>query len=818
MTVKSRPIINSFNSGEASPKLDARVDFGKYQNSCRILENMIPLPQGGVMRRPGSYFVYECKDSTKAARVIGFHFSTIQAYALEFGEEYLRVFKDKGIVMSGDNPYELETPYAEEDLFQLKFVPSNDIVYILHPDYAPRKLTRTGHAVWTLNTVTWTFDDAEAISGATAASPCVLTVTGHTFSAGDEVVVQSVAGMTEINNRLFYVSNPSTDTLSLKNINSSAYTPYTSGGTITRNPYSGKEKTITGISKASPAVVTCAAHGYPNGTVVLIRDAEGMTEVNDRIFTTANATADTFQLSGVNSAGYTDYTSGGTVRAKPFTATNEYPSCGAFFEQRLLLALDQTVWGSRSGDYENMQAGSDDDNAFSFTIASDRVDSIQWIMSQSYCMLGTVGGTWKLSGANGGPITPTSVDCKKQSDARAANIEPEMVDDSILFIQRAGRRVRELGYNFEKDAYVANDMTILAEHIGKGSSAATSGICDMDYQAEPIAIMWAVRNDGQLLGFVRDRLQQVAGWLRVTTGKVSATSWDEVESVAVISNEGEEDEVWMIVKRTIDGSTKRYVEYFMPQEFYGQIADYFGVDSGLTYDGGDAVAITGITNASPPMVSFDSHSFSDDDKIRIYGVEGMAEVNLGKGDAYTVASAGATTLYLSGADSSSWGMYSGGGYARKVTKTITGLGHLEGKTIDIMIDGAKHPQSVVASGAVTLDWYGNLIHAGIPFVPIVQPMKIETLTGDNSTSQGKEKRIYNMAVRFYETRGAKWGYDADHLDIVPFGTGVAPELYTGDMVYPFNGDISTNGDIYITQEGPFPMTILSIIAEVATAR
>jgi hypothetical protein len=818
MTVRSRPLINSFNTGEVTPKLDARVDFSKYQSSCRILENMIPLPQGGAVRRPGTYFAYETKDSDKKSRVIGFQFSTVQAYILEFGDTYIRVFKDKGIVLSGDDPYEIVSPYDEDDLFDLKFVPSNDVVYIFHPSYAPYKLTRTGHTAWTLTAVTWTFDDAENITGATQADPCVLTVTGHSFSAGDEVIVQSVAGMTEINNRLFYVSAPATNTLALKNVNSGGYTPYTSGGTITRNPYSGKKKTITAITEANPAVVTCAAHGYANGTVVLIRDVGGMVEVNDRIFTVAGATTDTFQLSGINSSGYTTYTSGGIIQAKPFTATNEYPSCGAFFEGRLILALDQTVWGSRPGDYENFQAGSDDDHSFSYTIASDRADGIQWIMSKTYCMLGTIGGVWRISGSSDGPITPTSIDAKKQSDSRALNVEPEMVDDTILFVQRGGRRVKELAYSFAEDSHITNDMTVLAEHIGKGTTSATSGICDMDYQAEPFPILRSVRNDGQLLGFVRDRMQQVAGWFRTTTGKTSSTSWDKVESVAVISSEGEEDEVWVIVAREIDGSTKRYVEYFMPHEFFSQLKDYFGVDSGLSYDGGDAVAITGISNASPAMVSCNSHSFEDGDTVRIYGVTGMTEVNLGKSTAYTVANAGATTFELSGIDSTGWGVYVSGGYIQKVTGTITGLDHLEGRTIDIMIDGAKHPQAEVVSGEVELSWYGNLIHAGLPFTPILQPMKIETQTGDGSTSQGKEKRIYNMTARFYETCGAKWGYDADHLDIVPFGTGRAPELFTGDMTYPFNGDISTNGDIYITQDGPMPMTVLSIIAEVATAR
>lgn len=893
---KTRVVLNRFNSGEFSGKMDALVDYQRYYNACRIMENAIPIPQGGAMRRPGTYYVGAMADSTKKGKLAPFHFSTVQAYVLEFGNYTLRFYKDGGqIVMAyaawqtttayalgdlvtnggsyyrcriahtsgtfatdlgnlkweetagaADLAYEIPTDYAEADLYDLKFTPSNDVLYILHPSYPPAKLTRTGHTAWTLANVNFVYDEPETISGATKANPCVVTVTGHGFEAGDEVIIEDVAGMTQLNRCLFRISAPATNTVALKGINSGGYSDYTSGGTMKRNPYIGQAKAITGISKANPAVVTCAGHGYPDGTVVLIRDVLGMTTVNDTIFTTANGTDDTFELSGIDSSAYPAYTSGGIVRAKPFTATNEYPSCGAFFEQRLLLALNQTVWGSRTGDYENFQTGTLDDHAFSYIIASDKVDTIQWMIAQDYCMLGTAGGIWRLSGAGDDPITPSSVNCRKQTGFGVTGIEPEMVDDTILFIQRGGRRVQELGYSLEKDGYIANDMSVLADHIAKAATQATSGISDVDYQAEPFSIFWGVRRDGQLLGFIRNRAQQVAGWCRIVTGRASSVatdtvesvvstetesgesvvltltrtlanpavdSWDEIESIAVITNESEEDEVWISVKRLINGSYVRYIEYFKPHEFFSSLPDYFGVDSGLTFDGGDAVAISGITKANPAVVTTTAHhGFTNGQKVRIIGVEGMTEANQGLTEAYTVANKTDHTFELSGIDSSAWTAYTSGGTARVVTNTITGLGHLEGKTVDILMDGARHPASVVASGAVSLSWYGNLIHAGLPYAPIVQPMKAEVNT-DSGSSIGKKKRIFKLGVRFFESFGCLWGPDKDNLDIVPFGDGQTPELFTGDMEYPFDGPIDTAGDIYITQSGPFPMTILAIIAD-----
>lgn len=898
---KARPIINALNTGEITPKLDARVDFQKYYNACRIMENMIPIPQGGATRRPGTYYVYEAKDSSKKIRLLGFHFSTVQAYIIEFGVHYLRFYKDKGLIVkayaawgtgtayaigdlvtnsgnyyrclishtsgtfatdlgnakwvasagASDLAYEIPTTYDEDELYNLKFIPSADVLYIVHPDHAPAKLIRYGHTNWTLSSVTFTYDEAETISAATRANPCQLTITGHSFAALDEVIITGVAGMTELNNRLFTVSNPATNTLELKGVNSSGYSAYTSGGSIYRSPYNGQAKAITAITKANPAVVSCAAHGYPDGTLVLIRDAGGMVEVNDRIFTVANGTTDTFQLSGVDSSGYTVYTTGGTIKAKPFTATNEYPSCGTFFEQRLLFALNQTVWGSRTGDYENFQVGTDADHSFSYTIASDKVDTIQWMQSQDYCMLGTIGGVWKLwGGANDEPITPSSVSCRKQTGFGCLNVDPEMVEDTVLFIQRGGSRVRELGYSWEKDSYVANDVTILAEHIAKGATAATSGISDVDYQAEPFSILWCVRADGQLLGLVRDRLQQVTGWFRVVTGKESTVStdtidaitstetsdgttitmtitrlesiptedsWDEVESVAVITSESAEDEVWISVKRVVNSTVNRYIEYFMPHEFFGDITEFFGVDCGLTYDGGAAVTdISGITKANPCVVTHTAHhGLTNGQKIRISGVVGMTEINQGLTAAYTVANKTDHTYELSGIDSTAWTAYTSGGHAQVVTNSISGLSHLEGRTVDILMDGARHPSAAVASGAVALSWYGNYIHAGLPYAPIVQPMKLEPI-GSGGAAQGMPKRIYNMTVRFYQTCGAQWGRDADHLKIVPFGTGITPALFTGDKEFAFDGPWETAGDIYITQDGPFPMTVLAIMPTMET--
>ena len=148
---KSTPGQTNFTGGEWSRRLDGRVDLDKYFNALHTLENMTVFPHGGATRRMGLEFIAEAGDSTKPVRLIPFEFSTEQAYILEFGDAYMRVFKDGGQVQSGGSAYEETTGYAAEDLFGIRYAQSADTMYLVHGDYEINKLTRTGHDAWQQN-------------------------------------------------------------------------------------------------------------------------------------------------------------------------------------------------------------------------------------------------------------------------------------------------------------------------------------------------------------------------------------------------------------------------------------------------------------------------------------------------------------------------------------------------------------------------------------------------------------------------------------------------------------------------------------------
>ena len=254
----------------------------------------------------------------------------------------------------------------------------------------------------------------------------------------------------------------------------------------------------------------------------------------------------------------------------------------------------------------------------------------------------------------------------------------------------------------------------------------------MDYQQEPFSVVWCVRSDGQLIGMTYNRLQDVVAWHKHEFGGTNA----KCKSVAVIDVDNEEDQVWVIIERTINGATKKYVEYLTPYNFNSDLEQIHFVDSGLTY-------------------------------------------------------AGASTT------------------------TLSGLDHLEGETVKIILNGATHPDKVVTSGAVSLDYATTDAVVGLGYDSILQTMRIDEGTG--VTDQTKTKRIYDVTVRFYETVGAKVGPSETNLDIIPFRDSSAAmtapvPLFTGDKSTEFPSDYGTDGFVVVKQDQPLPMTILAIYA------
>ena len=156
------PIVkNVFNAGELSPKVYTRTDIDKHKSGCKTLLNFVPLPQGGVQRRPGFEYIASAKTNNVATRLIPFQFSQTQAYILEHQNGTMRVYKDGGQVLDGNNTYELATPFAANDLPYLQYTQSYDTIFITHQNYFPQQITRTAHNNWSVGNVSFNNAPAE---------------------------------------------------------------------------------------------------------------------------------------------------------------------------------------------------------------------------------------------------------------------------------------------------------------------------------------------------------------------------------------------------------------------------------------------------------------------------------------------------------------------------------------------------------------------------------------------------------------------------------------------------------------------------------
>jgi hypothetical protein len=740
---KASPIQTSFNAGEFGPELDGRVDIGKYANACSRMENFIPLLQGPARRRGGTKFVNEVKDSADRTWLARFEFNTEQAYILEFGDLYVRFYTDNGILESSPGvPVEVVTPWSSADMlnadgsFSLQMVQSGDILYICHPDYAPRKLARTGATTWVLSTLDpqgGPFDDYDSNQTVTVYASAA-TGTGVTLTASSATFASTDVG------RLFYLEQRKANAITMWEVGKSI-----TAGDLRRSDGKTYKALNTATTGTVKPIHTSGAEYDGNAGVQWEFQDPGYGWVKITGFTSSTVVTCTV-LSRLPDQ--TVLVGNATTRWAfgSWNSVPGYPSHVTFFRGRLVFARasDRRIWFSVAADYENFSDRDSGglvtaDMAVTLTVESDESNQIQWIVPSDALLIGTAAGEHScMEQTDSDPFGPANVKIVKSSEFGSRAVMPVRVAESMLFVQRSGRRLREASYDALADGYKSLDMSVLAPHmIPKGLS-----VVQMAYQKEPHSIVWVARSDGLLVGFTFNREQYseppFGGWHRHPLGGDGV-----VESVVCVpSPTNDRDDLWMIVRRTIDGVTRRYVE-FMQAEFEAgdDQADAFYVDCGLSYDGSPAT-------------------------------------------------------------------------------TISGLGHLEGKTVDVLADGAAHPQRVVTSGAITLQRAASVVHIGLPCPAKLATMRINAGAADG-TAQGKTKRINRMVVRLLETLGGQMGPTETGVDEVLFRSSgdamdAAPPVFTGDKELPWRGGYEKDGFIWYVNAQPLPVTIIAIMPQVTT--
>lgn len=790
----------NFTAGELSPRLLARVDIARYQNGAKELFNCYPLVHGGSRRRQGLRFAAAAKNATKRARLVPFVRARDDAFMLELGETYLRFYTGLGqIESSPGTPYELATPWDDLELADLHYVQGADTMFFAHPDYSTRVLRRFSDTLWKLQEATWEVPPSEEIGDRpqTTLSLSATSGSGVTATAGAASFLASDVGRAIESGAGRGVIVTFTDTTHV-DIDIDAADEFASTGPIAADAWKITESPKTGCtpSATGPIGVACTltldANGWRNNAQV---DHVGdFVEVNGGLVEITGFTSALVVSGIVRSAleATTKAESGAwAVRQVAWNPVDGYPRAVSLFEQRLVTggspAFPNTVWGTKSGEFFNFAGGVDDADGFSFTLSSDQVNPIEHLASTRVLLPLTYGGEFSMTGGTEKPLTPTNVQVRLQTTYGAAVCRPVRVGNEVLFVQRGGRKIRALGYRVETDAFNAPDISILAEHITEG------GIEEMAYAQEPDQVVWMVRGDGRMVSLSIDRDQDAIGF-------ASSQTDGEVESAASMPF-GTVDQTWWAVKRTIDGSEKRYIEFFEEGR---------NTDSCLTGEVDEDAIVSASWAAGVVSVEQTAHGYSTGDTIRHSGFtpdeyNGEHEITVTGTDTYTFELAddpGATSVV---------------GTAAKAVATWAGFDHLEAKTLDIVADGYVAAPKTVASGSITLDKPAYAIEGGLHYTSRTVTLPPELGTGQG-TAQGNAMSIHEIVVRFYKTKGGT--VNGQPLTSRKFGTfpvlnQPVPE-FTGDkrvenLGWGRAGSGDSDGTVTIEQPQPLPMQILGLV-------
>ena len=810
-------------SGEISPLLQGRFDLIRYNNAANILKNWIILNSGGVTRRPGTKFVGSVKDSSKSTRLIEFSFSVSQTYIIEMGDLYMRFYTNNARLVESDvvitdasktNPVLVTAGshgYSDGDwvtIFEVVGMTElNGKTFVVF-DKNPNDFKLKDIDGDTVDGTGFTTYVSDGVS-----NKVVDLTTPYTESQLFDVQFAQTAD-------IMYLVHPSHAPRELVRTSATVFTISVSA--IIGGPFliiNTTTLTVTPSADTGAGITLTASAALWNANHVGAFWKIGAGYVKITAFTNPTTVTADVQLKQDGTAGDLGSGPASTVNWSEGSFSNDqgFPSAVSLHEQRLVYAATikkiQTFYGSFIRVFTDFFQLDTDSDSYQFEIATEQVNAIRWLSSGAKALqIGTSGGTFSASsGSTNIPITASSIVVQRDTTYGVARILPKRIGNFVYYIQRNLKTVRELGFDFDIDSQRALDMTLLADHMA-GELPDTVKFVDMAYQQSPHNVLWLTRGDGRVGTLTRQLPQEVIGWARQEFGGVFNGGIAQAESVATIPGLTGDDQTWLIIKRTINSTTRRYVEFVMPEDFSKQ-DDAFFVDSGLSLN--SPITITAATVANPVVITAAAHGFSNGDQVKIVGVVGMTELN----DRFYLVAAKTTNNFQitdtggTAINGSAFTTYITGGEVRLMATTIEGLDHLEGETVKILADGATRPDATVSSGAITLASKAAKVHIGLGYNSDIDTLR---MVDGSATGTGfaKDRRIYIATILFYKSLGGKYGKDGNLLQI--FTRSAADKL---DQPPPLISETKrlTNvagwdrkGQFFYRQDQPLPTTILAI--------
>ena len=826
------PIQTNFTRGEISPRLIGQVDLSAYKNSVETLENMTVFPQGGATRRGGTRFVTEVKDSSAVTRLIPFEFNVEQAYVLEFGNLYIRFYKDNGQIVEAD----------------------------------------------------------KTISAITKANPAVVTATSHGYADGDHVWINNVVGMTEVNGRRYTVANKTTNTFELSGVNSSSYTTYSSNGdaqkvyeiatpytaaqvfdlrfaqsadvmyivhpehepeklsrtghtswtladvVFEKGPYLDTNTTATTLNPASHtvgtgiAVVASATTGINNGDGFQSTDVGRLLRFVDG-HGAITAVADTLNITIEILVDMGSATASADWQLGTFSDTTGFPKAVTFFEQRLIYggstSYPQTIWASQSGLFDNFDVGdSSAADAFIYTIATNKVNVIRFLSPAKDLIVGTAGGEFKVGRPLGEPLKPDNVNITQQTTYGSHTTEPIQIGGDVLFVQKQRKKIRSFEFRFADDTYISPDLTLLAEHI------TDTGIVDVDWAQEPDQIYWAVRDDGILLGMTYLKEQEVLGWHRhiiggkATNCTITLTDYANIQSGTKLTFAKRDGTEVTFTSTTGTAGTNEFKTETSNNTSGTNLKN--AINGHADFTATVASNVVTVSETTPESTGYLTVTSQDvvrlakvnESQAKVKAVTSITEAT--ENQVWVIVERiinGSTVKYVEYLDNT---LNQDSGLAGTVTGSstkVTSLDHLEGETVQILIDDAVYPKQKVTNGAVTVSlpstFATKTIEVGLGYESTLKTLRVEA-GSQVGTAQGSKKRYNEVIVRLHETIGATINGDQLPFRSSANNMGEPIPAFTGDKRVS-NLGWNREGQITIKQTQPLPMTVLSVTGTLVTS-
>ena len=689
--------------------------------------------------------------------------------------------------------YEVASPYLEADLKYVNFTQSADVMSLARGGWAPRELTRTWHDNWTMTTVPFTRTLSK-----------VTNLVGNLFQpAGPDTFSFQVTAVVDTGGTSIETLPATIDFVDYF-IPSPYWAGYYGGGGAYRGTLTWDEYTD--------------AREYR----VYFQLASG----SDWIFMGATQTP-AFDVS--SASGYLLYEQPEPIH-QPFASMigdNPFgedgdpttPGCVGLFQQRRFYgnsaAKPQTVWGSQSAAMYAMHTSTPirDSDGITHTIAARQVNEIRHLVPMRKLLVFTSGGELRVQGDSDDLLSPDAFTLLTESWYGASFARPVVIGNTVLYVQEKGAAVRDFLYKWETEGFDGNDLTVMSRHLFDYHT-----VDQMAYAQVPHGIVWCIRDDGTLLGLTYLREHQVWGWHRHDTD-------GDFESVAAIP-EGNEDAVYVVTKRLVNGSFVRFIERLHTRHFVG-IEDAYFVDCGLSYD--VPITASGLSAADPCVVTATAHGLSDGDLVDLASFtldkkELAAGSGTPNGQRYKVANKTADTFELtdqyddSDIDGTLFATYIEAGVVREAVSTVYGMTHLEGEDVAILADGnVKAQQTVPATGAITLDPPASRVHVGLPYYSDLETLDL-SLTDPTDTKLGNRKRVGEVTLLLERSRGFWAGPTFDSMNEHPGRTyedyDEPTGLITGPTELTLPGEWNRRGRVCIRQTDPLPLTVLGILPDV----